>query len=406
MLLMAHVFHMIFYVSCTLSSGLRHGRINVEIGNILLKNTTSSGITAPCITYIQRYEVCETLHLEDAQSLRKIFVERGRSGKAQEIAVLRMGKWVSAHDHWLSVCAFIMESSSNITNRHVLLHVPKKFTHLLPSEFQDLTSYHNEEMLRGFFGKVNYFNGLFNGDILVSTLLTTLPYDYAWVMEEDVRYIGDWGLLFDKSKLDVRADLVLWRGSILKESDFSNSVWWHKPESYHGTWAEKTPAMKGSPTMGFGMSISLANEVYANAVNVTYNDNQEVNLPTTAHEAGLTVKYISVDEQHQQWETNRQGSANVIYHEYMCTKDSNCDYDYLLHKVYDLRCVTVTVELNLSDTDLVRAKNSREVYVIQNGTKCLIPNVAVFVQHGWDFDDVKVMDPLDMDEIPIGPQIS
>ena len=363
-------------------------------------------ITEFCITYIQRYDECKSLQVQDTSYRRNVLTKRGRSGSAQEVTILRMGKWSNEQDHWLSVCAFIMESASEVTNRHVYLHVPKKFSHLLPLEFQDLTSLHDEEQLRGFFGKVNWFNGLFNGDILVSMLITTLPYDYAWIMEEDVRYIGDWGQLFDKSKVDDRADLVLWRGSILKEADFNNTVWWHKKESYHGAWAGKSLKMRGSPTMGFGMSMRLAKEIYENAVDGTYNDNQEVNLPTTAHEAGFSVKYTSVDEQHQQWETNRQGSANAIYHDYMCTKDYKCDYDYLLHKVYDLRCSALLADLNLSDGVLVRGSNSKAVYVIQNGTKHFIPNTSVFVQHGWDFGDVKVVDPLDIDSIPEGLAVS
>jgi len=59
--------------------------------------------TESCITYTQRYEECKTLQMQDAQFRRNVFAKRGRSGSAQELTILRMGKWNNDQDHWLSV---------------------------------------------------------------------------------------------------------------------------------------------------------------------------------------------------------------------------------------------------------------------------------------------------------------
>lgn len=62
----------------------------------------------------------------------------------------------------------------------------------------------------------------------------------------------------------------------------------------------------------------------------------------------------------------------------------------------------------LKEGDLVRsgnkADNQKLVYLIVNGTKCVIKHGGVLVRNGWGFGDVKVS-PVELSQVPDGPNI-
>jgi len=59
----------------------------------------------------------------------------------------------------------------------------------------------------------------------------------------------------------------------------------------------------------------------------------------------------------------------------------------------------------LLENSLIKGSNTRDVYLIVNGTKHAIKNGAIFETHGWDFDDVKVVAQGSLDMYPKGKDI-
>lgn len=59
----------------------------------------------------------------------------------------------------------------------------------------------------------------------------------------------------------------------------------------------------------------------------------------------------------------------------------------------------------LADGSLVRGSNSREVYLVANHSRHAIPDMATFVAHGWDLDQVKTVDPAVLGTLPLGDDV-
>lgn len=57
-----------------------------------------------------------------------------------------------------------------------------------------------------------------------------------------------------------------------------------------------------------------------------------------------------------------------------------------------------------SDNLLLRCKDYPHIYVIKNATKHLIPNVDVFIKHGYDFSNVKILygNPCEINDMKSG----
>jgi hypothetical protein len=55
---------------------------------------------------------------------------------------------------------------------------------------------------------------------------------------------------------------------------------------------------------------------------------------------------------------------------------------------------------------LIRFVTSKQVFVIQNLQKRFIPSLQIFISHGYDFEDVKVMTNIeDFDAIEVGADL-
>lgn len=68
---------------------------------------------------------------------------------------------------------------------------------------------------------------------------------------------------------------------------------------------------------------------------------------------------------------------------------------------------TERFEIPYPDGTLIRFHDSKQVYVMLEGTKRLIPSRVVFQQHGFDFEDVKVVtDATLFSLIDNGPDLS
>ena len=61
--------------------------------------------------------------------------------------------------------------------------------------------------------------------------------------------------------------------------------------------------------------------------------------------------------------------------------------------------------LNVKDGDLIKG-NQKTVYVLVNGTKCAIPSLQFFINHGWDFNMVKRVSEVDLADIKDGSECS
>ena len=60
--------------------------------------------------------------------------------------------------------------------------------------------------------------------------------------------------------------------------------------------------------------------------------------------------------------------------------------------------------LNLKNCDLIKG-DQKLVFAIINKTKCAIPNLQVFVKHGWEFSMIKRVSELDLNDIQDGPDV-
>jgi reversibly glycosylated polypeptide/UDP-arabinopyranose mutase len=208
----------------------------------------------------------------------------------EEMVVLRIGKnGVWSDDYRRNVCAMLVEAGGR--SRTVYLYVMEERVQFVPEEFLPWVVLMNETAVRA--SNPSFTSGYVHGDMAVAKLMMVdFPqYKRAWVMEDDCRVAGHWGDLFDhaSARCDADADLVVWKGKRVQPSRFSTSVWWHQPQYFHGAWARQVPVLRGEWTMGFAMSRRLAGALQRLGVEGTFNDNQEVNLPTAAHESGLRV---------------------------------------------------------------------------------------------------------------------
>lgn len=81
----------------------------------------------------------------------------------------------------------------------------------------------------------------------------------------------------------------------------------------------------------------------------------------------------------------------------------NVDNFYLKHYIHGL-----PIGEFLEDGTLIRSNDQKQVYAIMDGYKRPIENIKVFYQHGWDFDQVKVLTNNKnlLDEIPTGEPLN
>jgi len=61
--------------------------------------------------------------------------------------------------------------------------------------------------------------------------------------------------------------------------------------------------------------------------------------------------------------------------------------------------------LQLEEGSLVRASNSRQVYLFVNNSKHPVPDMQTFVSHGWDLDQVLTINPAAIDALALGDAV-
>ena len=305
-------------------------------------------------SYSSRYHDC----IKARESYSKIELRRWIHERARpqphtlEIAVLRIGKWSNTTDFWNSVCAFSTEASSKNISRNVYLHVMEQFYQNIPEEFRDISIPQNMSDIISKFpdlkgrGDEKYI-GIWNGDIIISDFILSISTNFlfAWVFEEDCRYSSRWSNLFDKHK---NFDLVTW--GKFNNSQFTNTAWWHLPKFYHGRWSTGNYSLEGAWTMGFGISVNLTRVICKNALEGTWNRNQEVNLPTSAIEMKMRIKYV--EDQQMEWKCCHNYPANIAYRKFQ--DDDIGPSDFLYHKVW-------TVEMHGGYASPIDEKNSLPV---------------------------------------------
>lgn len=59
----------------------------------------------------------------------------------------------------------------------------------------------------------------------------------------------------------------------------------------------------------------------------------------------------------------------------------------------------------LKEGSLIRASNSRTVYLLSNHTKHAVPDMKIFTSHGWDLDQVITVDHNTVENLPLGDDV-
>jgi reversibly glycosylated polypeptide / UDP-arabinopyranose mutase len=272
-------------------------------------------------SYAERYQLCTIPKFDLTARLRE---------EAVEMVILRMGKngpW--GEDYTKSVCAMLTETCAK---RAVYLLVMHDRIQFVPEDFLQWVVPMNDSHVRE--SNPSFVNGLFHGDMAVSVLMSEhLNHPRAWVMEDDCRLVGDWGDFFDSaSTMSGDADLVTWKGKYLKNELFNTGHWWHQRQNFHGAWAATTPTLRGMWTMGFGMSQLLASALIRLGREGTFNDNQEVNLPTATFESGLRF-FEMPPFPAMEWECCDIGSAQGMYNTWMNDPHARLPQQFLMHAV-------------------------------------------------------------------------
>lgn len=130
----------------------------------------------------------------------------------EEVVLLRMHKKSWPIDFWLSVCSIVIEASQR-ARRHVFLYTLDGHEDSVPSEFQLFIRVHPETELKRIFFLLPYdfhpeniSGGYLHGDIACAFFLKQNPqYNFAWMIESDVRYAGHWDQFFSDSVSSARA---------------------------------------------------------------------------------------------------------------------------------------------------------------------------------------------------------
>ena len=290
-----------------------------------------------CLKYSNRYETCLWLrdNVLNKTQLAEVFMAFGKKPNSTEVVIFRMNnKQAWSNDYWLSVCSLVTESSSVHMQRDVILHITLEAWPWIPEEFKTLAFVNDAQVVKNTYP---YFQGAFvHGDMLMAYLLLhTLKlqqYSFLWAVEEDCRINGQWSNLFDFRNNNTNADLIVWHGKHYDPvKSFNRQTWWHQPQYYHGKWASNLPAMMGAWTMAFGISYHMAEVLLKNLAEGTYNDNQEINLITSANELpDMTIAYGDI---RREWECCNLGKAQVIYDSWMKDIGTCLHAPFLMHAV-------------------------------------------------------------------------
>ena len=160
-----------------------------------------------CLTFDERYNFCINLKkskpnpLDRKQYLEEHFLFSSSTRQQKEVALLRMHRrknW--REEFWLSVCTFIVEASEK-GKRDAFLYTIDGHEDSIPIEFQSFVKIHPESELNKMFSEENakkynvlkYTGGYHRGDLAAALFLKRNPhhqYDFVWVIESDVRFVG------------------------------------------------------------------------------------------------------------------------------------------------------------------------------------------------------------------------
>jgi hypothetical protein len=188
-----------------------------------------TSLDGKCVTYEQRYAHCQNIRSVFSNSsgdalvsfFERVYIkmmsqENAFKTAVTEVVLLRMHKKDWPDDFWLSVCAMVIEASgvahSSATSsspthprRHVFLYTLDGHEASVPPEFRPFVRVHPETELRRIFFLLPYdwkdsAGGYLHGDIACGLFMKMNPqYSWAWLIEADVRFAGNWDRFFRES---------------------------------------------------------------------------------------------------------------------------------------------------------------------------------------------------------------
>ena len=278
------------------------------------------------ISYTQRYSQCSFLFRHMSVEERRAYYSQVEILHPKELVIFRVSPqepW-GDNDFLLAACSFAVEPK-----RRVIFHIEESSRESIPQEFRDLVITFNSDNIRS---EIPWFDDAkMHGDVVVSKLLQEYKeYDKAWVFEGDVRLAGHWDTFLSST---TPHDLYLWQGKLVA-SGRENPHWWVNPRHYHGLWsAPNLPEIAGEWTMGFGISYHFAVRLLDLYTKGTYNDNQEVNMPTVISVSKKMTMKVDDNQGRLAWECCDLGHGQATYDQWLSGERKELPAPFLIHPV-------------------------------------------------------------------------
>ena len=283
-----------------------------------------------CVLYKARFKTCLELQRDSTLEEKLAAFAPQSFTSAKEVVLLRLTpKW--SPDYWLNVCSVMMEARRGGT-RDVRLIVLRQEMQATPPEFQPFVWVQDEEVMKRVFTEPVFRTGWFHGDLVASFWAATEnpQYEFYWLMEVDVRFTGDWDVLFAYARAygrnttsttvarrgdgcnpdnDVEAwHVVHYSDNITREyragqeADviaFDSIFWdsfgvWQFASGMMGDMAKNTQGRKylGFVTVLFGMTRRMAVGMFDYAFRGNAAGHQEGNIGATADALGMKVVQV------------------------------------------------------------------------------------------------------------------
>ena len=301
------------------------------------------------VSYSPRYGVCIALRRQPPAERARVLRAAGTRGTSDVLVIRMGGAWND--DVWLNACACILESA-----RDVVIFVRGAVeAAVAPPEFASLMWVQEEAEIAealpaGLYNPVS--GGWAHGDITVAHWLFTAAkrsYDFVWSMESDVRWIGNYGELWNASLAAAAApdsafpgievanasgpaELIVWGHWGIADA-FPSEWYWSRRDTMRGafytSYPPPHPTVFGSAMM-FGFSSRLATVIYSAAQNGTSAGILELNLGL--HATMSRMKIVNPLREYANFfvVSPRQEFADGLY---AAWREGGVAADYLLHAV-------------------------------------------------------------------------
>ena len=330
-----------------------------------------------CLSYAERYKECQRIKSLPQDERSRYFYSLNSPFATELVAIRASGKNYFAEDTWLHTCSVLVESTRGQLRNVAILVMstqdpgqPYHAQYRMPDEFKPFVEVFYQQDLRKLFASPPFTSAFANGDLAFAYILKRHPeqYDFLWVVEMDLRFIGDWGQLMTYarsygdahvgSSLNLSTEFPLGPVDLVTFSLFEmpqSTIWWHSRQNVFGLLLEKyddLPFRGGGWTSIWGFTRAFSDIVYKDYTIGTGSRNQDSSLPMIA--AFHRRKLVEIPVNSTYHCCGVQGK--ILYQKWITEKDL-CYTNHLIHPIGNSESMFYHEFLNLGKlTNILRIR--------------------------------------------------